>query len=48
MIKRLIGLPNDNVVIDNGILSVNGEILTEDYIQNQDYFSGSYTVPAGK
>ncbi|MDU4326441.1 MAG: signal peptidase I [Clostridium celatum] len=48
MIKRLIGLPNDNVVIDNGVLSVNGEILTEDYIQNQDYFSGSYTVPAGK
>lgn len=48
MIKRLIGLPNDNIVIDNGIISVNGEILNEDYIQNQDYFTGEYSVPEGK
>lgn len=48
MIKRLIGLPNDNIVIDNGIVSVNGEVLKEDYIQNQDYFIGEYTVPDGK
>ena len=48
MIKRLIGLPNDNIVIDNGIVSVNGEVLNEDYIENQDYFTGEYTVPDGK
>ena len=48
MIKRLIGLPNDKIVIDNGIVRVNGEVLNEDYIENQDYFTGEYTVPDGK
>ncbi|WP_370832423.1 signal peptidase I [Clostridium sp.] len=48
MIKRLIGLPNDNIIIENGIVSVNGEILKENYIENQDYFTGEYTVPNGK
>ena len=48
MIKRLIGLPNDKIVIDNGIVRVNGEVLNEYYIQNQDYFTGEYTVPEGK
>lgn len=48
MIKRLIGLPNDNIIIENGIVSVNGEILKENYIENQNYFTGEYTVPDGK
>ena len=48
VIKRLIGLPNDKIVIDNGIVRVNGEVLNEYYIQNQDYFTGEYTVPEGK
>ncbi len=47
-IKRLIGLPNDEIVIKNGIVSVNGEILIEDYIKNQEEFNGNYKIPLGK
>ena len=47
-IKRLIGLPNDEIVIKNGIVSVNGEILLEDYVKNQKEFSGEYKVPLDK
>lgn len=48
MIKRLIGLPGDHVVIKDGIVSVNGETLTEDYIGTQDNYNGEFTVPEGK
>lgn len=48
MIKRLIGLPNDDISINNGVVSVNSEILTEDYVENQEEFSGKYKVPQGK
>ena len=48
MIKRLIGLPNDNIVIDNGTISINNETIDEDYVKNQDYFTGEYIVPEGK
>ena len=32
LIKRLIGLPGDKIQIINGVVSVNGEVLEEDYI----------------
>ena len=48
MIKRLIGLPNDNIVIDNGTITINNETINEDYVKNQDYFTGEYIVPEGK
>lgn len=47
-IKRLIGLPNDEIVISNGVVSVNGEALVEDYVENQEEFTGEYKVPDGK
>lgn len=47
-IKRLIGLPNDEIVINNGIVTVNGEVLIEDYIKETGNFSGEYTVPEGE
>lgn len=47
-IKRLIGLPNDEIIIENGIVSINGEILIENYIENQEEFNGEYKVPSGK
>jgi signal peptidase I len=31
-IKRIIGIPGDTVSIDNGVVSVNGTVLHEDYI----------------
>lgn len=48
MIKRLIGCPGDIVEINNGIVSVNGEVLNEDYIGAEDTFNGTYEVPEGK
>lgn len=48
LIKRLIGLPGDKIVIENGEVSVNGEKLVEDYIGNEDRFNGEYEVPEGK
>lgn len=47
-IKRLIGLPNDEIIIKNGIVSINGEVLIEDYIESKDEFNGEYKVPLGK
>lgn len=47
-IKRLIGLPNDKIVISNGVVSVNGEALIEDYVENQEEFTGEYEVPDEK
>ena len=48
LIKRLIGLPGDKIEIENGVVSVNGEVLQEDYIGAQDNYNGVYEVPAGK
>lgn len=47
-IKRLIGLPNDIISIANGVVSINGEILEENYVKNQLDFNGEYIVPEGK
>ncbi|MEN2768996.1 signal peptidase I [Ornithinibacillus xuwenensis] len=32
VIKRVIGLPNDTIAIENGVVFVNGEAMEEDYI----------------
>lgn len=48
MIKRLIGKPGDNIVIQDGIVTVNGETLHENYIGTPDKFNGTYEVPEGK
>lgn len=48
LIKRLIGLPGDNVTIHDGKVIVNGEALEEEYIGNQDRFTGTYVVPEGE
>jgi signal peptidase I len=46
-IKRVIGLPGDEVKVQGGKVSVNGQALTEDYIdQPPDYNFGPVTVPA--
>ena len=48
LIKRLIGLPGDEISIVDGQVSVNGEKLKEDYVKNNDDFSGEFKVPEGK
>lgn len=45
-IKRIIGLPGDQVVVENGVVSVNGHPLTEPYIAEFPRYSGSWSVPA--
>lgn len=48
LIKRLIGLPGDKIIIERGEVSVNGEVLVENYIGSADRFNGEYEVPEGK
>jgi signal peptidase I len=48
-IKRIIGLPGDQVEVNNGIVYVNSEALKENYIQDQpDYQYGPVVVPDGQ
>lgn len=47
-VKRLIGTPGDTVVIENGVVAVNGKVLDEDYVKRPDQFTGTYQVPEGK
>lgn len=48
LVKRLIGLPGDKIEIKNGVVSVNGEQLEEDYVKNKDKYNGTFEVPEGK
>lgn len=54
LVKRLIGLPNDHIVIKDGIVSINGEVLDEDYVKypSNDKINkmtdGTFDVPEGK
>lgn len=45
LIKRVIGVPGDHVVIENGTVSVNGQALTEPYISAAPNYRGQWTVP---
>ena len=47
-IKRVIGLPGDTVTIANGDVTVNGEVLVEDYISESTQGEFSITVPENK
>ncbi len=46
-IKRVIGLPGDVISIANGVVSVNGQALSEDYIAAAPLYSGQWVVPEG-
>ena len=48
LIKRVIGLPGDTINVQNGTVSVNGQILTEPYIAAAPAYSGTWTVPDGQ
>ncbi|MDR5588469.1 MULTISPECIES: signal peptidase I [Clostridium] len=48
LIKRLIGLPGDHIEIKNGIVSVNGEQLAEDYVKNNEDYDRIFDVPEGE
>jgi signal peptidase I len=46
LIKRVIGLPGDEVRIENGVVYVNGAALDEPYIAAVPNYSGTWLVPS--
>jgi signal peptidase I len=47
LIKRVVGLPGDQVVVENGDVRVNGQTLNEPYINAAPNYNGSWQVPEG-
>ena len=47
-IKRIIGLPGDQIEIGDRQVKVNGQALTEPYIADEPDYAGTWTVPAGQ
>lgn len=47
LIKRIIGLPGDEVVIQDGKVEVNGVVLKEPYIAAAPHYSGAWQVVQG-
>jgi signal peptidase I len=47
LIKRVIGLPGDQVKIENGKVFVNEQALNEPYIAQAPIYSGEWTVTEG-
>lgn len=47
LIKRVIGLSGDHVKVSRGVVSVNGQTLTEPYIAAPPLYSGEWVVPPG-
>ncbi|KPJ94193.1 MAG: hypothetical protein AMJ53_05785 [Gammaproteobacteria bacterium SG8_11] len=47
LIKRVIGLPGDNVKIFDGKVEVNGQVLDEPYIAAAPIYNGEWNVPGG-
>lgn len=45
-IKRVIGLPGDKVTVQDGIVSVNGQPLDEDYIAAPPAYESTWEVPS--
>jgi signal peptidase I len=48
LIKRVIGLPGDKISVQNGAVSVNGQVLSEPYIAAAPAYSGDWIVPDGQ
>ena len=48
LIKRVIGLPGYKVRVQNGSVSVNGQVLSEPYIAAAPAYSGEWLVPEGQ
>ncbi|WP_244833849.1 signal peptidase I [Clostridium sp. BJN0001] len=45
LIKRVIGLPGDHIEINEGTVSINGDVIDEPYIQNNMNYTGTFDVP---
>ncbi len=47
-VKRLIGLPGDEVEMQNGIVYISGRPMIETYLNEMPTYSGKWTVPEGQ
>lgn len=47
LIKRVIGLPGDEIEIQGGVVLVNGQPLIEPYISEPPLYAGRWVVPEG-
>ena len=47
LVKRVIGLPGDKVEVRNGKVMLNGQALSEAYINAAPNYSGAWNVPNG-
>src|SRR5690606_35225646 len=47
LIKRVIGLPGDTVLVQNSLVYVNGQLLSEPYIAQAPAYSGEWVVSDG-
>lgn len=47
LIKRCIGLPGDEIELEEGKLYINGEYVEEPYVVNTSQDNGLWTVPEG-
>lgn len=47
LIKRIIGVPGDQISVRNGQVSVNGQAVDEPYINAAPNYSGDWRVPEG-
>ncbi len=47
LIKRVIGLPGDDIRVANGQVYVNGQLISEPYIAQSPLYSGEWTVTEG-
>ncbi len=47
-IKRIIGLPGDDVLVRNGQVYINGQLLNESYISVKINYTGTWHIPEGQ
>jgi signal peptidase I len=48
LIKRIIGVPGDTITIQDGMLTVNGVVVDEPYINAPPAYNGTWQVPKGE
>ncbi len=48
LIKRIIGVPGDEIAVRDGHVAVNGQVLNEAYINAAPNYTGTWHVPAGE
>ena len=48
MVKRVIGLPDETIVIKDGVVRINDVPLDEPYVTESPMYNGEWTVPKGQ